>query len=165
MLINSNYAQAIAQAKANNASFVNFDKIAPTAQSTNDDKDTVTISAKARAMIEGKNIEEIAPVYVKPETARELLAQNKSSEGKEKISEINTRFSEMMQSILDKRTGIDRKKLAEIDAMMKEIGENENLSPEEKQQALEELAKLREKVIEESIDIQKTAQQTEAIEV
>ena len=165
MLINSNYAQAIAQAKANNASFVNFDKIAPVAQSTSGEKDTVTISAKAQAMMEGKNVEEIAPIYVKPETARELLAQNKSSEGKEKISEIDTRFSEMMQSILDKRTGIDRKKLAEIDAMMKEIGENENLSPEEKQQALEELAKLREKVIEESIEIQKTAQQTEAIEV
>lgn len=165
MLINSNYAQAIAQAKANNASFVNFDKIAPVAQSTSGEKDTVTISAKAQAMMEGKNVEEIAPIYVKPETARELLAQNKSSEGKEKITEIDTRFSEMMQSILDKRTGIDRKKLAEIDAMMKEIGENENLSPEEKQQALEELAKLREKVIEESIEIQKTAQQTEAIEV
>ncbi|XQW83723.1 hypothetical protein ACOYR1_11280 [Thalassotalea piscium] len=156
MLINTNYAQAIAQAKENNASFVDFEKVSPVTQTKNSDQDSVSISAKAQAMMEGKTVDEIAPIYVKPETARELLAQNASSENTEQVKESDTRFSEIMQSILDKRTGVDREKLKEIDAMMKDIGENPNLSAEEKQKALEELAKLKEKVIKESLEIQQT---------
>jgi hypothetical protein len=44
--------------------------------------------------------------------------------------------------------------------MMAEIAKNENLSPEEKEKAIEEIGKMREKIIEESIDIKKIAKET-----
>jgi uncharacterized protein YfkK (UPF0435 family) len=65
----------------------------------------------------------------------------------------------MMQAILDKRLGVDRKKLEELDAMMEEIAKNENLSPEEKATAMEEIAKMREEIIEESIEVKKIAKE------
>ena len=37
-----------------------------------------------------------------------------------------------MQNILDKRLGIDRERLEELEALMEEIANNENMSPEEK---------------------------------
>ena len=76
------------------------------------------------------------------------------------ITEPDSRFGDMMQAILDKRLGVDRKKLAELEAMMAEIAKNENLSPEEKEKAIEEIGKMREKIIEESIDIKKIAKET-----
>ncbi len=48
----------------------------------------------------------------------------------------------MMQNILDKQLGVDREKLKEIDAMM------------------EELEKMKEKIIEESLEIKKQAKET-----
>ena len=160
MMINNNYAQAVEQARANNATFVSFDRNKTSNKSTTVAQDTVTLSGKAQAMIAGKEVEEIAPIYVKPETARELLAQNQSLDNADNATESEIRFSDIMQSILDKRTGVDRKKLDEIEAMMKEIGDNENMSPEEKQQALEKLIEMREKVIEESIENQKVTKVT-----
>jgi len=95
-----------------------------------------------------------------------LLAQHNSSklDNENNIEEVTltaNRFSEIMQKIVDQRLGVDRKKLEEIDAMMEEIAKNEGMSPEEKQQALEMLTELREKVINESRDIQKIAKQNE----
>ncbi|MGB1199477.1 MAG: hypothetical protein ACPG46_10545 [Thalassotalea sp.] len=159
MMINTNYTQAITQAKSNNASVVHFDRASPQAKTKDVEQDTVTLSAKAQAMIDGKQVNEVAPIYVKPETARELLAQNQPPENNTKETERKTRFSDIMQNILDKRTGVDRKKLEAIDALMKEIGENENMSPEEKQKALEELAKIREKIVEESLQLQKNVKE------
>tara|TARA_B110000467_G_C17810377_1_gene209700 strand:- start:85 stop:489 length:405 start_codon:yes stop_codon:yes gene_type:complete len=97
MMINSNYAQVVAQAKANNAPSVNFDNKATAVHPIPGEKDTVTISDKALAMMNGKErkdiipIEivpiygkpdkrkdiipiEIVPIYVKPDTARSLIA-------------------------------------------------------------------------------------------
>lgn len=113
----------------------------------------------------GKQYEEKAPTYVHPTTARELLAESKKIEDSGSINStaeksLNAdKFNEIMQSILDKRLGIDRDKLKEIEAMMEEIVQNENLSPEQKEKALEKLVEMREKIIEESLDIKNQAEQ------
>ena len=72
----------------------------------------------------------------------------------------DNRFNDMMLKILDKRLGIDREKLAELEAMIKNVAENEKMSPEEKQKAIEELEKMREEIIEKSIKIKETATET-----
>ena len=66
-----------------------------------------------------------------------------------------------MQNILDKRLGIDRERLEELEALMEEIANNENMSPEEKQLALEKLAEMREQIIEEGREIQEVVKQTD----
>ncbi|OUR82612.1 hypothetical protein A9Q75_05540 [Colwellia psychrerythraea] len=66
-----------------------------------------------------------------------------------------------MQNILDKRLGIDRERLEELEALMEEIANNENMSPEEKQLALENLAEMREQIIEEGREIQEVVKQTD----
>jgi uncharacterized protein YfkK (UPF0435 family) len=88
---------------------------------------------------------------------------NTSSLDENKVKDTTTtdsRFGDMMQAILDKRLGVDRKRLEELEAMMAEIAKNENLSPEEKENAIEEIGKMRKKIIEESIDIKKIAKET-----
>jgi len=165
-MINNNYAQTVAQARANNISFVSFDNNNQSVQPIPGQKDTVTLSDKAIAMMNGADAKEVVPTYVKPQTANSLLAQHNSSklDNENNIEEVTltaNRFSEIMQKIVDQRLGVDRKKLEEIDAMMEEIAKNEGMSPEEKQQALEMLTELREKVINESRDIQKIAKQNE----
>ena len=65
----------------------------------------------------------------------------------------------MMQNILDQRLGVDREKLKELEAMMEEIASNESMSAEEKAEALELLADMREKIIKESIELKEVAQQ------
>lgn len=159
MMINIDYAQAIAQAKSKGEPVVHFENNVHKVQPISPQKDTFTLSDKAIAMMEGKNYENIAHSYIKPETARTLLAQNELSTN-DKETKNNVKFDEIFQNILDKRLGVDRKKLDEIDAMMKEISENEEMSPEEKAKALEELSEMREKIIEESMKIQEVAKQT-----
>ena len=166
MMINSNYAQQVAQARGNNASVVIFDHNTPAVQAIPGEKDTLTLSDKALAMLNGNELKEVAPTYIRPETARTLLAaSNENSAVKANSSrenaDIDNRFNEIMQNILDKRLGIDRKALEELDAMMEEIAKNENMSPEEKRQALEKLAEMREKIIEESMKIREIAKQTD----
>jgi len=73
---------------------------------------------------------------------------------------ITNRFSEMMQNILNQRLGIDNEKLQEIEAEMEEVANNENMSPEEKQKALEELVQQRDTFIEESVERAKVVNQT-----
>jgi len=163
MMINTNYSEIIAQAKINGTSHVNFDKTSQTVQAITAEKDTFTLSDAAMAKMKGESVEEIAPTYVKPETAKELLEKN-VDEATIKKSARDSRFDEVMQNILDQRLGVDRKKLEEIEAMMEQIAKNENLSPEEKQKAMEELEKMREQVIEESMDVKKQAKQTFATE-
>ena len=164
MIINSNYAQQVALTKSNNAAFVNFANTTAPVQAIAGEKDTVTLSDKALAMMNGTEIKEIAPTYVRPETANSLLAKSEdalqTSSSKDNVT-FDNRFNEIMQNILDQRLGIDRDKLEEIAAMMEEIANNKNMSPEEKQQALEKLAEMREKIIDESREIRELAKQTE----
>ena len=171
MMINSNYAQQVALAKSNNATLVNFSNTTAPVQAIAGEQDTVTLSDKALAMMNGTEIKEIAPTYVKPETAKSLLVKSEgakndvlhTSKSTSRKADVifDNRFNEIMQNILDQRLGIDRDKLEEIEAMMEEIANNENMSPEEKQLALEKLAEMREKVIEESREIREVAKQTE----
>lgn len=165
-MINNNYAQQVAQAKSNNALVVSFDNTTPAVQPIPGEKDTLTLSDKALAMMNGNEIKEIAPTYLRPESARSLLAKSETlnttqdGDAKEDVV-VDNRFSEIMQNILDKRLGIDREKLEELEALMEEIANNENMSPEEKELALEKLAKMREKIIEEGREIQKKIEQTD----
>ena len=175
MMINVNYNEIISQAKTNGSSHVNFKNIDSTRSFNAVDQDTLTLSNQALSLLEGnKNIiQEISPIYVRPQTAAELLTGNTHSQTSLQLNTsspeenkvqgttiANSRFEDMMQAILDKRLGVDRKKLEELEAMMAEIAKNENLSPEEKEKAIEEIGKMREKIIKESIDIKKIAKET-----
>jgi len=170
MMINQNYSEIITRAKSQGASHVDFTNShnAPIDNSSN--RDTLTLSSQALAMSKGEDsiVQEVDPIYVRPQTAAELLAQNKNNQEASSSPGVNpvksdavthSRFEDMMQAILDKRLGVDRKKLEELDAMMEEIAKNENLSPEEKAKAMEEIAKMREQVIEESIEVKKIAKE------
>lgn len=175
MMINVNYNEIIAQAKTKGSNHANFNNIDSTRSKSFVNQDTLTLSNQALSLLEGnKNIiQEISPIYVRPQTAAELLAGNTNSQtnlqvntsslDENKVKDTTTtdsRFGDMMQAILDKRLGVDRKRLEELEAMTAEIAKNENLSPEEKEKAIEEIGKMREKIIEESIDIKKIAKET-----
>ncbi|KGJ87757.1 hypothetical protein [Colwellia psychrerythraea] len=164
MMINSNYAQQVERAKNDNALIVNFENNSPAVQATPGEKDTLTLSDKALAMMSGNKIKEVVPIYVRPQTARALLAESEEINSKKtnvnkEQQVVDKGFSQIMQNILDQRLGVDRERLAELEAMMEEIGNNENMSSEEKAAALEKLAEMREKIIEESRDIREIVQQ------
>jgi hypothetical protein len=155
MMINNHYVQQVAQTKSSNALALNVDNTTLPVQPIPGEKDTVTLSDKALAMMNGNEVKEIAPTYIRPETARSLLSQSKAAN-----TDVDNRFSKMMQNILNQRLGIDNEKLEEIEAEMEEIANNENMSAEEKQKALEELAQQRDTFIEESIERAKVVNQT-----
>lgn len=159
MMINTNYAEQLKLAKAQNAEQVHFDTTAKNNKKVTSTADTLTLSDAAIAKMTGNGFHQDSPTYVKPTTARSLLATN-STNNTEVSSKNDDRFSNMMQSILDKRLGVDREQLEELEAMMEEIAKNENMSPEEKQKAMEQLEKMREELIKESIESQKVAKQT-----
>jgi len=158
-MISTNYTEIIAQARKNGATHVDFDKVDYNVKAISSGKDTVSLSDAALARMNGEEITETPPTYIKPETAKEILAKNEDQNLLVKSAR-DLRFDKVMQDILDKNSGIDREKLEEIDAMMEEIAKNENLSPEQKQKAIEELEKMKEAVIQESMEIQKQAKQT-----
>ena len=154
MLINNTYAQQVAQARANNTSVVHFNNSTSSTQPIAGEKDTLTLS--------GNKIEADAPTYIRPITARTLLAQHEAENPSPEKKIDENRFNKIMQNIVDKRLGIDREKLKELEAMMEKIANNDDLSPEDKQKALEELAEIREKIIKESQDIREMAKQSDA---
>lgn len=163
MITNIDYASMVEKARASGASKVDFGSAVQPVEAIKGQQDTVTLSKQALALMNGdsSNTEEAAPTYIKPETARSLLAQSKAESGDAEEQEKSTNFSEVMQKILDQRTGVDRKKLDEINAMIEEIANNEDMSPEEKEKAMEMLEKMKEEIIEESIELQKVAKQTD----
>lgn len=166
MMIGNNYAQQVAHAKSNNVSIVNVDHTTLPVPPIQGEKDTVTLSDKALAMLNGTAIKEPPATYVRPEKASILLTQsNASSSTNENTSgettAIDNRFSDMMQKILDQRLGIDSEKLEELDDKIEEIADNENMSPEEKQKALEALAEMREQIIEDSKELRKFEEETD----
>ena len=160
MMINMNYAQMVDLAKLSNASNVNFDKNREYTLPIAPKPDSFTLSDAALAKMNGENYTASAPTYIKPESANSLIALNNSEGSTITGKTTDTRFGDMMQSILDKRLGIDREKLAELEAMIDEIANNENMSPAEKQKAMEQLEKMREELIEQSLQTKATAKQT-----
>lgn len=160
MMINTNYAVQVNQARENNADQVHFTHNATINNYANQTTDTVTLSSAAVAKMTGENLTEASPpTYIKPISAKSLLSAQQTG-NKHIPTETDDRFSNMMQAILDKRLGVDREQLAELEAMMEEIAKNENMSPEEKQKAIEQLEKMREELIKESTDNKKVASQT-----
>jgi len=150
MMINRDYTDIVTQARVSGASYATFEKTDYQVNSIQGAKDTLTLSAAAMAKLNGEEVKEVAPIYVKPETARSLLEESKSIDTeRDKAQEKDLRFSDMLQNILDKRLGVDRETLKEIEAMMEEIGANDNLSAEEKQKMLEELQKIKEQLMAE----------------
>lgn len=159
VISNINYSAIVDKARASGATHVNFERpneLSSLAGNISAAQDTVTLSNSALALMSGKSVEETAPTYIRPQTAASLLLENKQATENEQNTNDNKtasglKFSEIMQSILDQRLGIDRKQLDEIDAMIKAVGENENLSQEEKDKIIEQLQEMREEIIEESI--------------
>lgn len=175
MMIHHNYTQIISKARAEGLSQIDVNNNTGIARTPPPVEDRLTISAQALSLLKGEGnvVQEISPIYVRPQTAAQLLAENNNSQPSTQVtpssvetshvksnSTHDSRFGEMMQAILDKRLGVDRKKLEELDALMEEIAKNEKLSPEQKAKAIAELEKMREEAIAESIEIKKTAKQT-----
>jgi len=133
-------------------------------QSGQSNPDTVTISAAARDMASGK------PAEVTQNTYENLASVRRISQSQIQVPQdpepdpstvenraepeidIDNFFQNAMQSILDSRMGLDKEKLKEIEAMMEEVAKDESLSPEQKTKKLEELQKLMDQVIEESVE-------------
>ncbi|GHF93709.1 hypothetical protein [Thalassotalea marina] len=148
MMISTNYSEIVTKARANGQTVAHFDQPDYKVQAIPGSSDSFTLSDRAKAKMHGEAYSESAPTYVKPQIAADLLNQEEPTKAVEK----NSYFDEMLQSILDKRLGIDREKLEEIEAMMEEVAKNENLSEEEKQKQLELLQQMKEEVIKESRD-------------
>jgi len=133
-------------------------------QSGQSNPDTVTISAAARDMANGK------PAEIAQNTYENLASVRRISQSQIQVAQVpepnlttiesNTEpeididnfYQNAMQSILDNRMGLDKEKLKEIEAMMEEVAKDESLSPEQKTKKLEELQKLMDQVIEESVE-------------
>lgn len=164
IISNKDYASIVERARASGASNVDFNNIVEPISSIKVEQDTVTLSQQAKALMNGDNNEasqeEIAPTYVRPQTASSLLAQNDTSTTDVRGSEKATRFEQMMQNILDQRTGIDREKLEEINAMIEEIANDESLTPEEKTKIIEQLEEMKEELTKEMAELQKVLEQT-----
>jgi hypothetical protein len=160
MIINNKHIEQLTQTKAEKVERTYFNKDSSKNTYSRPATDTLTLSNAALAKMTGKNIEEITPTYVRPKTASSLLAANQTDPEVTRSQSRDNRFNDMMQSILDKRLGIDRDKLAELEAMIEEIAKNENMSPEEKQKAIEQLDKMKEDLIKESIEMKKVAKQS-----
>jgi hypothetical protein len=167
-LINTNnYFAIINQAKANDATRINVNRaneLSALGDNLKAEQDTLTLSKSALALMNGQKVEEVAPTYVRPQTATSLSVENKQAtknDGNtdEKHKESGAKFSEIMQAILDQRLGIDREKLEEIDAKIEEVGKDKNLSPEERSKILEQLYEMREQVIEENLETKEVAKQ------
>ena len=163
MMINIDYASIVATAKSSGTTSVGFDNTVQPVKAISAQQDTVSLSKQALALLKGDSLEseEATPTYIRPETARSLLAQHTTELVDIEKQEKNANFADVMQKILDQRIGIDREKLDEINAMIEEVAANEKMSPEEKEKVIEMLEKVKEEMIEESMELQKMVKQTD----
>jgi lipase chaperone LimK len=111
----------------------------------------------------GGQINEISHTYSLPQTAKELLDEYAAKELD--VSAVNkaksdVRLNDMMENIINNRMGVDREQLKKIEAMMAKIAENEDLSPEQKEQAIKALEAQKQEIVEESLDVSKQAKQS-----
>jgi len=68
-------------------------------------------------------------------------------------------LQDAMQAILDKRAGIDREKLKELEAKMEEIANDESLSPEQKAEQMKLLQQQKEELLKEFAEKNEQRQQ------
>ena len=163
MIINTHYTEIIAQAKIKGESNVNFDHSNENVKLAAAEKDTFTLSRTAQEKMNGEKTNATSNTYAMPKTARELLAEHAAIERDPSAfnkAKSDVRLSEMMENISNNRIGFDREQLKKIAAMMAKIAENENLSPEQKQQAIKALEAQKQEIVEESLDVRKLTRQS-----
>jgi hypothetical protein len=156
MLINTQYTEIIAQAKIKGKSHVDFNTSNENVNLAAAEKDTFTLSTTAQEKMNGEKKNETSNTYSIPRTARELLEEQAVKElnpNKFNKTKSDVRLNEMMENISNNRIGFDREQLKKIEAMMAKIAENENLSPEQKQQAIKALEAQKQEIVEESLDV------------
>jgi hypothetical protein len=81
-MINLNYSEIITRVKSQGASQVDFKNTHNAPISNPSNQDTLTLSSQALSLSKGDKsiIQEVAPIYARPQTASELLVQNKGSQ-------------------------------------------------------------------------------------
>ena len=81
-MIYVNYNEIFAQSKTKSTNQANFNNIDSTRSNNSVNQDTLTLSNQALSLLEGnKNIiQEISPIYVRPQTSAELLANNQNNQ-------------------------------------------------------------------------------------
>jgi hypothetical protein len=161
--MNTDYTEIITQAKIKGGSHANFDNFNENVKLFTEEKDTYTLSGPAQAKMKGEAINETSHIYFMPKTARELLDEQAVKELD--LSTVyklksDARLKEVMENITNNRVGVDREQLKKIEAMMATVAENDNLSPEQKQQAIRALEAQKQKAVEESLDVRKKTKQS-----
>jgi len=163
MIINTNYTEIIAQAKIKGESHVNFDNHNENVKLFIVEKDTFTLSGPAQEKMNGEEINETSHTYSMPKTARELLDEQAAKElDLSTVYKVKSdaRLAEVMENITNNRVGVDREQLKKIEALMAKVAENDNLSPEQKQQAIKALEAQKQEVVEESLDVRTQTKQS-----
>ncbi|MGR3970142.1 hypothetical protein [Shewanella sp. 1180_01] len=130
-------------------------------------QDTVTLSSAAKRGQETKEsqtantYEQLAPGKSAQYSNNDAVNKGAApSDVKNKLESDNSNFlQDAMQAILDKRSGIDREKLKELEAKMEEIANDENLSPEQKAEQLKLLQQQKEELLKEFAEKNEQRQQ------
>ncbi|NRD74750.1 hypothetical protein HQQ94_16290 [Shewanella sp. VB17] len=124
-------------------------------------QDTVTLSSAAKRSQETVTLQtantygQLASDKIRQYDQHETVNKEATSSTDESKSGSKERYSlqDAMQAILDKHTGIDRKKLEEIEAKIAEIANDKNLSQEQKAEQIELLQQQKEQMLKDFIEI------------
>ncbi|ESE41940.1 hypothetical protein [Shewanella decolorationis] len=124
-------------------------------------QDTVTLSGGVNRGAETSNTySQLAP------NAKQNYTTNvQTIAGTEESAKPEDRLAEAMQAILDKRTGVDREKLKQLDAEMAKIAANDNLSEEEKAKQIALLEAQKAELIKEATEKNEERQRNNQAEV
>lgn len=95
---------------------------------------------QAAALTTTKNTTSTAESSTEPSSASSKSSTQTPLTEQEK----SQRLLDLMQSVIDARIGLDREKLKEIEARMKEVAANDKLDDKQKKQFIEQLEKLKE---------------------
>lgn len=130
-------------------------------------QDTVTLSSPAKQGQETKEsqtantYEQLAPGKSAQYSNNDAVSKGATpSDEKSQLESDNSNFlQDAMQAILDKRAGIDREKLKELEAQMEEIANDKNLSPEQKAEQMKLLQQQKEELLKEFAEKNEQRQQ------
>jgi len=130
-------------------------------------QDTVTLASAAKRGQETKE-SQTAQTYEQLALGKSAQYSNNDavnkdaapSDEKSQLESDNSHFlQDAMQAILDKRSGIDREKLKELEAQMEEIVNDKNLSPEQKAEQMKLLQQHKEQLLKEFAEKNEQRQQ------
>lgn len=124
-------------------------------------QDTVTLSGGVNRSAETSDTySQLAP------NAKQNYTTNvQTIAGTEESAKPEDRLAKAMQAILDKRTGVDREKLKQLDAEMAKIAANDNLSEEEKAKQIALLEAQKAELIKEATEKNEERQRNNQAEV